>query len=536
MSFRLCGCRRHFFAAASSSDHRLDKKQVRCKTSVSSLFRRSCCFAAPNHRGCRYAFPEFEMMLLRPFLAQSSGGQIHTRLREFDSCAYAAVPCRPLTPLDRVMASSSTSPWTPPPSSCPSVLSPIPTHTLRAVQQDDQRRDFGAGVALHSRQVSFLLPSDPTRVPEHAAATPALKRSRTSSSLQSSPSLHFEPLGRAEMAEDDILMDGEAAAQGVKRPAEETVQEQGQAPDIEAIINRAIREQTRVTNDFWDKKIDTVMDSQQKVLREQGELFDKKLDNALTTMRSEMGDLRSDLERQIHRISQQSEVGSLHSGRGADSEASTAATRRLGPISNHGGDAYPRQPNFVPTRIDIKGFCAFDERDSKGLTRAEVTSYIERLRREVGDGWGAKVDMDATMAMNSRVMHGMIAIKVNTDALGKSQCYVLRKLIVDAFAKNPTDLEINSVIPRVVIEVPPWKKPMMAAGGKALSVFEKFGFKNLKADWNPPVKIYSVPPGNEDRPVLLGIFDDSKWRLKEGNMRALVPTIDTGAVATGLIA
>ena len=77
---------------------------------------------------------------------------------------------------------------------------------------------------------------------------------------------------------------------------------------------------------------------------------------------------------------------------------------------------------------------------------------------------------------------------------------------------------------------------MMAAGGKALSVFEKFGFKHLKADWNPPVKIYSVPPGNEDRPVLLGVFDDSKWRLREGNMRTLVPTIDTGAVATGLIA
>ena len=331
-------------------------------------------------------------------------------------------------------------------------------------------------------------------------------------------------------------MDGEAAAQGGKRPAEETVQEQGQAPDIEAIINRAIREQTRVTNDFWDKKIDTVMDSQQKVLREQGELFDKKLDNALTTMRSEMGDLRSDLERQIHRISRQSEVSSLHSDRGVDSEASTAATRRLGHISNQGWDAYPRQPNFVPTRIDIKGFCAFDERDSRGLTRAEVTSYIERLRREVGEGWSTRVDMDATMAMNSRVMHGMIAIKVNTDVLGKSQCYVLRKLIVEAFAKNPTDLEINSVLPRVVIEVPPWKKPMMAAGGKALSVFEKFGFKNLKADWNPPVKIYSVPPGNEDRPVLLGIFDDSKWRLREGNMRTLVPTIGTGAVATGLIA
>ena len=328
------------------------------------------------------------------------------------------------------------------------------------------------------------------------------------------------------MAEDDVNMGEEAAAQGLKRPAEEATQEQGKAPDIEAIINRAIREQNKVTNDFWDRKIDTVMETQQKVLREQGELFDKKLANALTTMRGEMGDLRSDLERQIHQISRQSEADSLHSDRWADSDASTAVTGKLG----------SRQSNFVPTRIDIKGFCGFDERDSKGLTRAEVTSYIDRLRREVGAVWNTKVDMDATMAMNSRVMHGMIAIKVNTDMLGKSQCYVLRKLIVEAFAKNPTDLEINSVLPRVVIEVPPWKKPMMAAGGKALSVFEKFGFKDLKADWNPPVKIYSLPPGSEDRPVLLGVFDDSKWRLKEANMRALVPSVDTGAVATGLIA
>ena len=92
------------------------------------------------------------------------------------------------------------------------------------------------------------------------------------------------------------------------------------------------------------------------------------------------------------------------------------------------------------------------------------------------------------------------------------------------------------MLPRVVIEVPPCKKPSMAAGGKALSVFEKFGFKDLKADWNPPVKIYSLPLGSEDRPVLLGVFDDSKWRPKGANMRALVPSVDTGAVATGLIA
>ena len=105
------------------------------------------------------------------------------------------------------------------------------------------------------------------------------------------------------MADDDVDMAAEAAAQGLKRPAEEAAQEHGSLPDIEAIINRAIREQNKVTNDFWDKKIDAVMESQKTVLREHSELFDKKLDNALTTMRSEMGDLRSDLERQIHLIS-----------------------------------------------------------------------------------------------------------------------------------------------------------------------------------------------------------------------------------------
>ena len=84
----------------------------------------------------------------------------------------------------------------------------------------------------------------------------------------------------------------------------------------------------------------------------------------------------------------------------------------------------------------------------------------------------------------------------------------------------------------VNVEAPPWKRPYIRAGGKALGVFQKRGVSKelLQPDWKAPFRLYHKPAPAQQiprpRPQLL-----AQWKQDGGStlfataVTALLPEV-----------
>ena len=189
---------------------------------------------------------------------------------------------------------------------------------------------------------------------------------------------------------------------------------------------------------------------------------------------------------------------------------------------------------FVASRVDLKGCVPFEERDSLGLTKAEVMDYISRLKSKLTDEEVRRwIDMEATEALNSRVLHSMVSLKIKP-VLNKSQRYYVRKKLLSLFVDGSEELKINGKFPRPVVELHPSRRPAQAIGGKALKKLEDHGLVDLKVEWPEPMKFYYAPQTGE-RPRLVAVHAKGVWTLKRDELKQIRADIDVDKLLQDLI-
>ena len=77
--------------------------------------------------------------------------------------------------------------------------------------------------------------------------------------------------------------------------------------------------------------------------------------------------------------------------------------------------------------------------------------------------------------------------------------------------------------PRPVVEPPPWKKPILQKGGKALGVLKEMGIFDVRPEWGPPFEAWKISPLT-DRPVMLLKYSEKDGYLIEiANVKVFKP-------------
>ena len=93
-------------------------------------------------------------------------------------------------------------------------------------------------------------------------------------------------------------------------------------------------------------------------------------------------------------------------------------------------------------------------------------NYITKLWNKLtGEEFRRWIDMEATEALNSRVLQSMASLKIKP-VLNKSQCYYVRKKLLTLFVDGNEELQINGKFPRPVVELHPSRRPSQASEGK----------------------------------------------------------------------
>lgn len=157
--------------------------------------------------------------------------------------------------------------------------------------------------------------------------------------------------------------------------------------------------------------------------------------------------------------------------------------------------------SFISGRIEIKGICKFRERQTKGYSKPEVASWLDRLFGKLGSQKEA-VDIEATRKLaQSKPLSTSITIKLKGPEDGTA-----REIADHMNGLFSSDQDLNfreSKIPRAVPEPPPWKKPFINHGGKALGILEESGISGLDPQWGPPAfEAYKAHPSTS-RPLLI---------------------------------
>ena len=78
---------------------------------------------------------------------------------------------------------------------------------------------------------------------------------------------------------------------------------------------------------------------------------------------------------------------------------------------------------------------------------------------------------------------------------------------------------MGGIEPKVNVELPPWKKPLIAAGGKLMGWLErKKNVENLRVDWGPPVVIWYAEGDARPRRIA-ELSDPAKgWKVQESTL------------------
>ena len=115
----------------------------------------------------------------------------------------------------------------------------------------------------------------------------------------------------------------------------------------------------------------------------------------------------------------------------------------------------------------------------------------------------------------------IIAESENSGAIWEVQ-----KLLAGIAADVGQDHWINGKKPRFVVEPPPWKQPLLRAGGKMLSALAMEGirFEVTKTEWNYPLSIYYTGgPNANRRPELMCTYNAKvdKWACMDGVLSSI---------------
>ena len=171
----------------------------------------------------------------------------------------------------------------------------------------------------------------------------------------------------------------------------------------------------------------------------------------------------------------------------------TSSSTRSGPSSTsencgsagyNGGSAL--RVVFVPSYLEIKGWCGLRDRNTHGLTEAQAREVIAKLRQVIG------LDLDYLTARVGalRVRITKILCYLKTPSL--SSCKQIREAMIALIEKENIKLGPQGSTPFVTEEKPGRQEPQRMFG-KALGVAEQLTTmmgKYITSEWYPFHQVY----------------------------------------------
>ena len=178
------------------------------------------------------------------------------------------------------------------------------------------------------------------------------------------------------------------------------------------------------------------------------------------------------------------------------------------------------RPPFCPCKLEVKGWVKnWEMRDDQMVTKAEALEWWRNMVTALPDDVQPLVDMDKLEQMNNRLMLAKLLVPVKG---GQAECWKLRNAVTKIIKEDDINVctMLGGVEPRVNVELPPWKRPLIAAGGKLMGWLErKKEVRELRVEWGPPVVIWHKPAG-ADRPTRIAELADVEkgWKVQETNL------------------
>ena len=212
----------------------------------------------------------------------------------------------------------------------------------------------------------------------------------------------------------------------------------------------------------------------------------KMLDVSNEVLRAELRTMESGLLARVTAAEAKAEAARTAAASASESRpagAASTAAPSLGGYSIRGGQSTYGAP-FEPRYVELKGWVSnWDLKDEQMLDFEEVwPTVIGALIHLPGDVRSC-IDVPASVTANSKVMVAKILLKVDGGRQGCGRVSrALRQVVTDG------ELMLGGIAPRVAIEAEPAKRPMIAAGAKAMNTLERLGISKAHMsapEWMP---------------------------------------------------
>ena len=181
-------------------------------------------------------------------------------------------------------------------------------------------------------------------------------------------------------------------------------------------------------------------------------------------------------------------------------EKTNTSSTRSGPSSSSsdGSSGSVSGPSIsAPSYLEIKGWCAFKDRETLGLTEGQAKEFVTKLRQGIGSDFDSMIARVGTM----RVRNTKITCYLRNPSL--SNCKQIREAMCAYIERE--NVNCGGVTPYVIEEKPVWRQEQQRTFGKALGVAEHFARstgKHLSTEWYPFYQVY-VHESETSQPIPL---------------------------------
>lgn len=159
----------------------------------------------------------------------------------------------------------------------------------------------------------------------------------------------------------------------------------------------------------------------------------------------------------------------------------------------------------------IKGFTEWGKQEEQGLLDSEVRRYISTLESSMPEECRNMIDWVKSKEGPFRKVNTMIVLHFMPNVTTRGQTYEIKATTTNMLHGDKR-MNINNVVPRVVLQASAVQAPIRRLGGRVWSTLQKAGLKNIEVEFRKPMKVYYEPSGF--RPRLLAIYEDSSgWRI-----------------------
>ena len=192
-----------------------------------------------------------------------------------------------------------------------------------------------------------------------------------------------------------------------------------------------------------------------------GALLEKVADRFSACMDAKVDSMMDRLEKRIDdKID--SKLGPVMDRLTALEKTNTSSTRS-GPSSSSDNSGLAGsatgQVIFAASDLEIKGWCAYRERNTHGLTEAQAKDFITKVRQGIGSELDSLIARVGTM----RVSNTKIICYFKSPSL--SSCKQIREAM-SAFIEKET-IKLGGATPYVIEEKPVWRQEQQRTFGKA---------------------------------------------------------------------